>query len=128
MALDYQTLLQLAQPSVGSCNASEAQMLKIGLLVSIVNTIDPMQATDVNTLLGQPNVACYISASNGGIAVAIELALLQLIALNVGTGSGSGAPDYINYAGPPILNPPQLQNIVVDVNGRQWQYFGGAWN
>ena len=35
---------------------------------------------------------------------------------------------YIGYAGPPNVNPPALMNIVVDVNGRQWQYFGGAWN
>jgi hypothetical protein len=39
-----------------------------------------------------------------------------------------GVPDCIVYAGPPVETPPALQNIVVDVNGRQWQYFGGAWN
>ena len=37
-------------------------------------------------------------------------------------------PDYINYAGPPTQNPPAVQNIVVDVNGQQWQYFGNQWN
>lgn len=34
----------------------------------------------------------------------------------------------ISYAGPPTDNPPVASSIVVDVNGRQWQYFGGAWN
>ena len=37
--------------------------------------------------------------------------------------------DYINYAGPPTLKPPQIQYIVADVNMRQWQYnpTTGAW-
>jgi len=38
------------------------------------------------------------------------------------------ATDYINYAGPPTVNPPALLHIVVDVNGRQWQFVGGTWN
>jgi hypothetical protein len=59
----------------------------------------------------------------------LELALLNQIAANGSTGGGGTlAPDYINYAGPPITNPPALQNIVVDVNGQQWQYFNGGWN
>ena len=41
---------------------------------------------------------------------------------------GGGAPDYINYAGPPIVNPPALANIVVDINGQQFQFFNGQWN
>ena len=39
-----------------------------------------------------------------------------------------GAPDYVAYPGPPAQVPPLLQNICVDVNGRQWQYWGGGWN
>jgi hypothetical protein len=37
--------------------------------------------------------------------------------------------DYINYAGPPTLKPPQIQYIVVDSNMRQWQFNAttGAW-
>lgn len=58
------------------------------------------------------------------------LLVKQLTAINAGGGGGggSGAPDSINYAGPPIVNPPALQNIVVDSNGQQWMYWGGAWN
>ena len=41
---------------------------------------------------------------------------------------GTGAADYIGYAGPPNVNPPLLANIVVDVNGRQWQFFNNQWN
>lgn len=55
----------------------------------------------------------------------IEVKILQ--ALNNG-GGGSGAADFINYGGPPVTNPPALQNIVVDTNGRQWQYFQGGWH
>lgn len=52
-----------------------------------------------------------------------------LTALNNGAGGGgSGAPDSINYAGPPLVNPPALQNIIVDVNGQQWQFFNNQWN
>lgn len=39
-----------------------------------------------------------------------------------------GAPDSISYAGPPTINPPLIQNIVVDSNGRQWQWFNNQWN
>jgi hypothetical protein len=41
---------------------------------------------------------------------------------------GGGAPDSINYAGPPLVNPPALANIVVDSNGQQWQFYNGGWN
>jgi hypothetical protein len=41
---------------------------------------------------------------------------------------GGGTPDSINYPGPPVVNPPALANIVVDVNGQQWQFYnGGPW-
>jgi len=38
------------------------------------------------------------------------------------TNTGGGAPDSINYSGPPLLNPPDLASIVVDKDARQWQY------
>lgn len=41
---------------------------------------------------------------------------------------GSAVPDFINYAGPPVVNPPALQHIVVDSAGQQWMYWGGNWN
>jgi hypothetical protein len=41
--------------------------------------------------------------------------------------AGAGAPSFINYAGPPLVNPPLLQNIVVDINYRQWQYGPQGW-
>lgn len=46
--------------------------------------------------------------------------------VNATAGSG-GAPDFINYAGPPVTNPPNLAYIVVDVNYRQWQYGSSGW-
>jgi hypothetical protein len=36
--------------------------------------------------------------------------------------------DYVNYAGPPTNNPPALQHIVVDSNGRQWQFYQSGWH
>lgn len=69
--------------------------------------------------------------SEGNVPLASDpvrrLLVKQLNAVNAG-GGGSGSPDAINYAGPPVTNPPALQNIVVDSNGRQWMYYGGAWN
>jgi hypothetical protein len=41
---------------------------------------------------------------------------------------GSGTVDSISVAGPPTAIPPAIANIVVDVNGRQWQYYAGGWN
>jgi hypothetical protein len=54
--------------------------------------------------------------------------LVALVKEIVAETGGSAAPDYIDYAGPPTDVPPSLQNIVVDVNGRQWQYFQNTWN
>jgi len=56
------------------------------------------------------------------------LLVKQLLAIKAGGGGGSGgAADYISYAGPPVVNPPALANIVVDSQGRQWMYWSGAW-
>ncbi len=108
--------------------ASEYELLKIGLLVQIANTVAPSMQTDFQTLLSLAQTPGYLSSSNASMAQLLELALLNLIAQNVGTGGGGGAPDFYNAAGPPNQAPPAYQNIVVDSNGRQWQYYGGAWN
>jgi hypothetical protein len=52
---------------------------------------------------------------------AISVMLLCEISTN-GGGGGGGAPDHINYAGPPITNPPNLAYIVVDINDQQWMF------
>jgi len=36
-------------------------------------------------------------------------------------------PSYVNYVGPPLINPPNLQYIVMDSIGRQWQYGKRGW-
>ena len=54
-------------------------------------------------------------------------ALVYIQCTNNGGGGGGGAPDFINYAGPPVDNPPTLAYIVVDVNYRQWQYGSSGW-
>lgn len=36
--------------------------------------------------------------------------------------------DSISYPGPPTVNPPQIDSIVVDSNGEQFMYWGGAWH
>jgi hypothetical protein len=96
------------------------KLLKLGLLRQILLVLNPMAATDPQSLLNQAQCySCYRDQAD-----LLELALLAQI---VNT-PGLAAPDYINYAGPPLLTPPSLQNIVVDVNGVQWQYYGGAWN
>ena len=94
MASDQATLLNLAHcfRCVGVHGA--AQLLKLGLMVQIVNNLNPMQATDPATLLTQPNVACYRSCSNASVGDLLELALLQLIVQNASGGgtSGTGSP------------------------------------
>ena len=40
----------------------------------------------------------------------------------------SGPASYINYAGPPLSNPPALASIVVDSNGQQWEFYNNQWN
>lgn len=70
---------------------------------------------------------CNLSCIPQGMQDAVIISLLCQIANNGGTGGG-GAPDNITYPGPPIVNPPALQYIVVDVNGVQWQFFNNTWN
>ena len=43
-------------------------------------------------------------------------------------GASGATLDSISVAGPPTAIPPAIANIVVDSNGRQWQYFQGAWH
>lgn len=51
-----------------------------------------------------------------------------LIRLNAMSAVSGAVTDSISYAGPPVVNPPAIMSIVVDVNGRQWQFFNGQWN
>lgn len=120
-ATDAATLL--SSQSVACYNNYSAQqaLLKLALLQIIAKALNPMAATDPQSLLS--TVACYNCNYSWPL---LELALLQIIANN--TGAGGGAADYINYAGPPTSNPPAIQNIVVDVNGVQWQFFNNQWN
>ena len=40
----------------------------------------------------------------------------------------NGTPMAIDYAGPPLLTPPAIQSLVVDVNGRVWIFVQNQWN
>jgi hypothetical protein len=85
-----------------------------------------MATCDINTLLANAQI---FSGLTPGMWDAIELQLLcEIYNSQLVTVSINVAPDYINYAGPPVLNPPSLQNIVVDSGGRQWQYYNGGWH
>jgi len=97
-------------------------VLQLALLQIIANAVNPMAATDPQSLLSSANVNGY---NNYGMWPLLELALLQIIANGINSNAASG---YINYAGPPTSTPPAIAYIVVDVNGRQWQYWGGAWH
>lgn len=101
------------------------QLMRLGLLLQLATTLNPMADTSAQTLIENGRCFnCFGSTDMGGL---IELGLLKIIGDNIGSGGGS-APDSIDYAGPPLLNPPALQNIVVDVNGQQWQFFNNQWN
>lgn len=36
--------------------------------------------------------------------------------------------DFVDYSGPPTNQPPQTTHIVIDSDGRQWQFYQGGWN
>ena len=65
---------------------------------------------------------------NAAIAAGYDGLSTRDVMLCVLQGAGGGTSDSINYAGPPLINPPAIQNIVVDSTGRQWQYYSGAWH
>lgn len=83
--------------------------------------------TDFQSLMNVAQVPGYRAAAATSVADMLELALLNIIASNVSAGGGSA---YYASAGPPVGTPAAngLLNIIVDVNGRQFQYWGGAWH
>ncbi len=78
--------------------------------------------TNPNTLVGLATAAGHM-----GMSVKQQMAVETYLDCQIANGGG-GAPDSIAYSGPPVVNPPALQNIVVDVDGRQWQYYAGSWH
>jgi hypothetical protein len=89
-----------------------------------------MAATDFQSLLSDPNVACYMNQPPG-IQRILELALLQLIAENIGAAAGGGGSGVVcgNYGGgQPNFTPTTCGNAVDTSNGRVWWYYNGAWN
>lgn len=59
-----------------------------------------------------------------------DVMLCVLFGASSGGGGGSTLADSIDVAGPPVGTPAAngLQNIIVDSNGQQFQYYGGAWH
>jgi len=57
-----------------------------------------------------------------------QLPALIYLATQILENPAGSAPDFINYAGPPLANPPALQNVVIDSNGVLWAFYGNAWN
>lgn len=59
-----------------------------------------------------------------------DLMLCILFGAQTGGGGSAALSDSIAVAGPPVGTPAAngLLNIIVDSNGRQWNYYGGAWN
>ena len=94
------------------------------VIIYLLCQIAGMNCDPTSLVAGAACIECGIPP---GLADAVIISLLCQIVNNGGAG-GSGAPDSINYAGPPILNPPALQNIVVDSNGQQWMYYAAAWH
>lgn len=118
MTTDPNTLLANAK-CLDKCIPDGAKM---GILIYIFAKYANM-STDPNTLLA--GAKCL----NNCIPDGAKMGVLIYIATQI-AGGGGGAPDYISTAGPPVGTPTalNLQNIIVDSNGRQWQYFQGAWH
>lgn len=83
-----------------------------------------MTTEQIETLVA--DAACINSCIPPGFQLAVLIYLADQIA--AGGGTSGGAPDSIDYAGPPVVNPPALQNIVVDSAGQQFQFYAGAWH
>lgn len=88
-------------------------------------------ATDYQSLLGSPNVACFLSMPPG-IQRVLELALLQLIVDNIGSAGGGGGSGVTtgNYGGTtPSFTPSTGSGIAIDSStGNLWAYYNGQWN
>ena len=62
------------------------------------------------------------------IRVAVEDTTTGAVSTSYQPGQISGGPDYISYAGPPVMAPPALAHIVIDVDGVTWTYFQNQWH
>lgn len=124
-ACDAQSLVNGAPCDLACIPTGMQLSVLISLFCQIANV-----PCDAQSLVANANAACAESCIPPGMQLPVLIYLACQIVTNgsTGGGGGSGAPDYINYSGPPLFNPPNFQNIVVDINGRQWQFFnGGPW-
>ena len=105
--------------------------LEVTLVQSIASSLVTLAGSD-NPDVSMNGEVDWLNNVPQGKQRAIYLSLLQSIAGSLQAiaqnGIGSGAPDYYASPGPPNLPPPAYQHIVVDSNGRQWQYFNNTWN
>jgi hypothetical protein len=129
MALDYQSLVNAVRDYGASGDVSGAMLLKLALLKNIAATVAPAVNTDYQTLLSNSNVLGYNAASNSDVAALIEMALLQIIALNVGGGGGgSGSVLVANYGGvAPGVSPASAAIAIDTSNGAGWSWDTSTW-
>jgi hypothetical protein len=90
-ATDAATLLSLPSTACFNNYGSQSNLLKLALLQIIANALNPMAATDPQSLLS--TVQCYNCNYSWPL---LELALLQIIANGI-TGGGGSSPAQIGF-------------------------------
>jgi hypothetical protein len=124
MATDYQSLVRTVQDYASSGNASGAMLLKLALLRSIAINLNPLVATDFQSLMSDPDVPGYLNSSDASVAAALEMALLKLISGLAGQGVQNGS-------GSPIVNavPPLRGGLYYDTTNKNlWASDGITWD
>lgn len=129
MATDYKTLFSSSVEYLSTGNVSGLQALKLALLKQIALSVNPMAATDVQSLLSSSDVKGYSGASNSSVADLLELALLNIIANNISGGGGGGGVTAANYGGAqPSFTPATDGAVAIDTStGQIWWWFNGVW-
>lgn len=100
------------------------QLMKLSLLSQILTALNPMAATDPNSLLTAAQNYCTFGPQAWQL---MELALLAQIAgampASIGIFSGTGAPGFT----PVVQNAIYIQTDSAPP-GLIWQYYNGSWH
>lgn len=119
--MDTHTSVLLALANCYRCYGVNgiSQLIKLGLLVQIATSLNPMADTSPQTLL--QNAKCYNCHGYADIGTLLELGLLQSIAGSAGTAGGSSGTGSPTAATPGVFYFKTSDSTIWANNNGTWQ-------